>query len=59
MEVFDRVFLSTRLTMTARVEPARVKLLEAGDHALSDFDDHLPDILDFLGLAHDDVRMQI
>ncbi|HMN75867.1 MAG TPA: YqiA/YcfP family alpha/beta fold hydrolase [Burkholderiaceae bacterium] len=44
---------------TARVEPARVKLLEAGDHALSDFDDHLPDILDFLGLAHDDLRMQI
>ena len=43
--------------MTARVEPARVKLLEAGDHALSDFDEHLPDILDFLGLAQDEVRM--
>ena len=43
--------------MTARVEPARVKLLEAGDHALSDFDEHLPDILDFLGLGQDEVRM--
>lgn len=37
--------------MTARVEPCRVTLLEGGDHALSDFDDHLPDILAFLGLA--------
>lgn len=43
--------------MTARVAPARVKLLAAGDHALSDFDGHLPDILDFLGLAQDEVRM--
>lgn len=37
--------------MTAHVEPSRVKLLEGGDHALSDFDDHLPDILVFLGLV--------
>ncbi len=36
--------------MTARVERCRVKLLEGGDHALSDFDKHLPDILAFLGL---------
>jgi predicted esterase YcpF (UPF0227 family) len=27
-----------------------MKLLDAGDHALSDFDMHLPDVLRFLGL---------
>lgn len=43
--------------MTARVEPSRVKLLEGGDHALSDFDDHLPDILAFLGLEQDQARI--
>ena len=37
--------------MTARYPGARVKLLEAGDHALSDFDDHLGEILAFLQLA--------
>ena len=37
--------------MTARVAGCRVKLLERGDHALSDFDDHLPDVLAFLGLG--------
>ncbi len=37
--------------MTARYKGARIKLLEGGDHALSDFDDHLPEILDFLNLA--------
>ncbi len=37
--------------MTARYKNARIKLLEGGDHALSDFDHHLPDILDFLKLA--------
>jgi len=36
--------------MTARVAGCRVKLLDGGDHALSDFDDHLPDVLAFLGL---------
>ncbi len=36
--------------MTARVAGCRVKLLEGGDHALSDFDEHLPDVLAFLGL---------
>ena len=36
--------------MAARVAPCRVKLLEGGDHALSDFDDHLADVLAFLGL---------
>ncbi|HEX7441853.1 MAG TPA: YqiA/YcfP family alpha/beta fold hydrolase [Caldimonas sp.] len=30
---------------------ATVKLLEGGDHALSDFDAHLPDVVRFLGLA--------
>ncbi len=36
--------------MTARYAGAQVRLLEGGDHALSDFDDHLPAILGFLGL---------
>ncbi|MEO7888288.1 MAG: YqiA/YcfP family alpha/beta fold hydrolase [Polaromonas sp.] len=37
--------------MTARYAGASVQLLEGGDHALSDFDRHLPSILDFLALA--------
>lgn len=37
--------------MAARYAGARVRLLEGGDHALSDFDTHLPAILDFLDLA--------
>ncbi|RYX97163.1 MAG: esterase [Comamonadaceae bacterium] len=37
--------------MTTRYHGATVKLLEGGDHALSDFDDHLPQIMDFLNLA--------
>ena len=37
--------------MTARYAGARVRLLEGGDHALSDFDEHLPDILNFLELG--------
>jgi uncharacterized protein len=36
--------------MSARCAGARIRLLEGGDHALSDFDVHLPDIIDFLGL---------
>jgi hypothetical protein len=36
--------------MFSRYEGCRIKLLEAGDHALSDFDEHLPDVLGFLGL---------
>jgi uncharacterized protein len=36
--------------MTARYPDAQVKLLEAGDHGLSGFEDHLPDVLGFLGL---------
>jgi len=35
--------------MVARHQGATVKLLPGGDHALSDFDDHLPDIVRFLG----------
>ena len=31
---------------------ARIKLLEGGDHALSDFDDHVDEVLAFMGLAH-------
>ncbi|MGH8803811.1 MAG: YqiA/YcfP family alpha/beta fold hydrolase [Polaromonas sp.] len=37
--------------MTARYAGAQIRLLEGGDHALSDFDLHLPAILDFLALA--------
>lgn len=36
--------------MSARYRACRVTLLEGGDHALSDFDDHLPAIAAFLGL---------
>ena len=34
--------------MTGRYVGARVKLLAASDHALSDFDEHLPFVLNFL-----------
>ena len=37
--------------MLARCGGASIKLLEAGDHALSDFDDHLGDVLNFLNLT--------
>ena len=37
--------------MTARYAGATLTLLEGGDHALSDFDAHLPLILDFLEMA--------
>jgi len=37
--------------MSERYAGARVRLLEGSDHALSDFDDHLPAVVDFLGLA--------
>lgn len=37
--------------MSAHCAGARIRLLEGGDHALSDFDAHLGEIVDFLGLA--------
>ncbi len=37
--------------MVQRCRGAEVKLLEGGDHALSDFDDDLPDLLRFLHLC--------
>ena len=37
--------------MAARYAGADVRLLEGGDHALTDFDVHIPAILDFLALA--------
>ncbi|WP_127996931.1 YqiA/YcfP family alpha/beta fold hydrolase [Piscinibacter defluvii] len=37
--------------MAARYAGGRVKLLEGSDHGLSDFDEHLPDILHFLQLT--------
>ena len=36
--------------MSGRYAGCRVRLLEGGDHALSDFDVHLPEVLAFLGL---------
>ena len=37
--------------MLAFVAGAQVELLEAGDHAISDFEKHLPKVMRFLGLA--------
>ena len=37
--------------MTARYPGATVKLLDGSDHGIADFDDHLPFVLHFLGLA--------
>ncbi len=37
--------------MHARYKGAHIRLLEGGDHALSDFDGHVPAILEFIGLA--------
>jgi len=37
--------------MSARYRGAATKLLEGSDHALSDFDAHLPEAMDFLGLT--------
>ncbi len=37
--------------MAARYAGARIRLLEGGDHALSDFDAHLPFLLEFLELC--------
>jgi predicted esterase YcpF (UPF0227 family) len=37
--------------MSARYAGCHLKLLEGGDHALSDFDEHLPDLLRFLHLV--------
>jgi len=37
--------------MTARYAGAKIKLLEGGDHALSDFDTHIGQVLAFLGLG--------
>ena len=36
--------------MAARYAGARIRLLEGSDHGLSDFADHLPEVLDFLQL---------
>jgi predicted esterase YcpF (UPF0227 family) len=37
--------------MTARYAGCRVELLEGGDHALSDFDEHIDAVFQFLGLG--------
>jgi uncharacterized protein len=37
--------------MTARYPGARIRLLDGSDHALSDFDAHLPSLLNFLHLC--------
>ena len=37
--------------MAGRYSQAHLRLVEGGDHALSEFEDHLPAILDFLDLS--------
>ena len=37
--------------MQARYATSRLRIVQGSDHALSDFDDHLPAVLGFLGLA--------
>ena len=37
--------------MNARYAGCHLRIVEGSDHALSDFDDHLPAVLAFLGLA--------
>jgi predicted esterase YcpF (UPF0227 family) len=37
--------------MSERYRGCRIKLLEGSDHALSDFDQHLPEVIAFLGLS--------
>jgi predicted esterase YcpF (UPF0227 family) len=37
--------------MLALHQSGQVRLIEGSDHALSDFDDYLPEILEFLRLA--------
>jgi uncharacterized protein len=39
--------------MQARYAGCRIRLLEGGDHALSDFERHLPEVLGFLGLTNE------
>jgi predicted esterase YcpF (UPF0227 family) len=39
--------------MTGRYPAASIRLLEGSDHGLSDFDEHLPFVLSFLGLDVD------
>jgi len=42
--------------MTGRYPGARIKLLEGGDHALSDFDRHIDEVFAFLDLAPQPTR---
>jgi predicted esterase YcpF (UPF0227 family) len=37
--------------MNARYEGATLRLLEGGDHAISDFEAHMPAVMAFLGLG--------
>ena len=37
--------------MRARYAACRLRVVEGSDHALSDFDEHLPAVLAFLGLG--------
>jgi predicted esterase YcpF (UPF0227 family) len=37
--------------MSDRYAGTQIKLIEGSDHALSDFDAHLPDIFEFLNLS--------
>ncbi len=42
--------------MSARYRGCRITLLEGGDHALSDYARHLPDVVAFLGLGEPGAR---
>ncbi|MDP3607118.1 MAG: YqiA/YcfP family alpha/beta fold hydrolase, partial [Polaromonas sp.] len=37
--------------MSGRYPGAQIRLLEGGDHAISGFELHLPEVMDFLGLS--------
>lgn len=39
--------------MSGRYPGASITLLEGGDHAISNFDQHLPDVMGFLGLREE------
>jgi uncharacterized protein len=42
--------------MSMRYQGCKIKLLEGSDHGLSDFADHLPEVLDFIGVGAPDSR---
>ena len=37
--------------MTARYRGCRIRLLEGSDHAISEYEQYLPEVVEFLGLG--------